>query len=117
VEPEFATAPPGVDAGWYKQFQIEHDGEKPEDFYARTGEGIDEALEDRDWGNRFAQMYGRPPSEYDWEEYWYASRPPYRGRPQGDPGAGWRRKSLRGKTDVDEKRPPLYVPERTSWRL
>ena len=116
VEPKYATAPPNVDPAWYRQFQIEHGGEKPEDFYARTGEGLDEAVADRDWGNRFAQMMGRAPSEYDWEEHWYATRPPYRGRPQGDPGPGWRRKSKRGATE-DEKRAPLYVPQQTSWRV
>lgn len=111
VEPKFSPAPPDIDAAWWKQFQVEHGGEDPKKFYARTGEGIDEALEDRDWGNRFAQMYGRGPSEYDWEEHWYATRA--YGRPQGP---GWRRKSKSGATD-DALRPPLYVPQQTAWRL
>lgn len=114
VEQQYAPAPPNVDAAWYKQFQVEHDGETPEKFYARTGEGLDEALADREWGDRFARMMGRAPTEWDWEEHWYSTRA--YGRPQGNPGPGWRRKSKRGATD-DIKRPPLYVPPQTSWRL
>lgn len=67
-------APPGVDAAWYNQFRQEHGGETPEDYYGRTREGLSEALADREWSQGFQQMYGRPPTDDDWQAWWYSSR-------------------------------------------
>lgn len=63
-------APPGVDRGWYQAFQQEHKGQTPEEYYG--GEyGLAEALADREWSQSFQQQYGRPPSDYDWDNWYY----------------------------------------------
>lgn len=95
-------APPGLE-GWYQAFMGEHGGQTPEEFYERTGEGLAEALADREWSQGFAQMYGRPPNDYDWANHWYATRRGYRRGGGGGGGGGG-------------PRPPTYMPQRITWR-
>jgi len=69
--------PPGF-GEWWGQFTREHGGKDPEEFYAgvgRYGEGLEEALADREWSQGFERMYNRPPSDDDWQAHYYASRP------------------------------------------
>jgi hypothetical protein len=67
--------------GWAEQFEREHRGQGPIEFYAgKPEEYIDsneaadalwEADWDRRWGEDFAQKHGQPPSEQAWKDsYW-----------------------------------------------
>ncbi len=117
----FRSAPPGVNPGWYAQFQKEHGGQTPEEFYAQTGEGLPEAMADLEWSQGFAQMTGRAPSQYDWEEHWYATRGYGRPRQQSPREyAAWQkaRKERRRakKAEEAEPRPPTYMPPQIIWR-
>jgi hypothetical protein len=72
-------------AEWYKQFTAEHGGMTPEDYYGQPGQnhtggqgygpasGLQQALSDLEWSQGFQRMMGRPPNEYDWKNWWYAS--------------------------------------------
>lgn len=130
--------PPGVDAGWYGEFQKQHGGETPEDFYGRNREGLAEALADREWSQGFAQMYGRPPGEEDWNAWYFHSRG---GNPQWAAMTKAQRKAerklskqtarnewaasqgyknwaeyKRQTAEPEEDRPPLYQPPQIYWR-
>jgi hypothetical protein len=65
---------------WYEEFQRQHEGQTPERFYggptAEPGDwpSLQSALRDKDWSEGFADMYGRPPGEDDWNA-WYYSQP------------------------------------------
>lgn len=117
------SAPPGVNPGWYAQFQREHGGQTPEEFYGQTGEGLPEALADREWAEGFAQMTGEPPSQYDWEEHWYSTRGYGRPREQSPREyAAWqkarkeRRRARMKEKGEQEPRPPTYMPPPIIWR-
>lgn len=128
--------PPGVDAGWYGQFQKQHGGETPEEFYGRNREGLAEALADREWSEGFVQMYGRAPSEEDWNAWYFHSRG---GDPQWAAMTKAQRKAERKlskqtarnewaasqgyknwaeykRQTAEKERPPLYQPPQIYWR-
>jgi hypothetical protein len=114
---QYAPAPAGVDAGWYQQFQKEHGGQTPEQFYGQTGEGLPHALADKEWSEGFAQMYGRPPNEYDWRAHWFSTRAG--GTPESREKARsnysrWVDKQ-RDK-ERQEQKPPTYMPPAVIWR-
>lgn len=71
--------PPGIDPKWYAQFMKEHGGQTAEQFYSnvgRYGEGLAEALADRQWGDEFAREHGgRAPTQDEWTAHYYGSRP------------------------------------------
>ena len=120
----YAQAPQGVDPGWYRRFQGEHEGQTPEQFYGAqgTGEGLAEALGDLEWSQGFAGMYGRPPTDDDWKAWWFQSR--VGASPQDI--AYWQ--SPAGKRDLQRKRerasggegvgprPPNWIPPPITWR-
>jgi hypothetical protein len=132
--------PPGIDPAWYREFQQQHGGKAPEQFYGGHGEGLAEALADREWSQGFQQMTGHAPSQYDWENWYYQSR--YGGRPGPPRGSReyeamraaekyksekrthkWRRKQRIAagtekprKKGEPEQRPPLWVPPQVTWR-
>lgn len=124
-----AAAPPGVNPGWYAEFQRRHGGQTPEEFYGRTGEGLPEAMADLEWSQGFAQMYGRPPTEDDWKAHWFATRV---GRQPGEGTMGgmtprqyerWqrarkerRRAKKAEKEGTNEPRPPTWMPPQIIWR-
>lgn len=118
------AAPPGVNPGWYAQFQREHEGQTPEQFYGQTGEGLPEAMADEEWARGFAQMMGRAPSQYDWEEHWYSTRGYGRPREQSPREyAAWqkarkerRRAKKAEKEGTDQPRPPVWMPPQVIWR-
>lgn len=108
---------------WQQEFQGEHGGASPSDWYKKQGEGLAEALGDREWSQRFAREQGRPPNQTEWEDHWYISRTG-RPRPVFSPEQ-WkklrsmmkgRRRSSGGGAE-EEQRPPNYVPPMTIWRL
>jgi hypothetical protein len=125
-------APPGVDRAWYEEFKKQHGGQAPEQSYGRHGEGLAEALADREWSQGFQQMAGHAPSQYDWENWYYQSR--YGGRP--GPPKGTReykamraaerykrerkrkkaRRAARQAAGGEDNRPPLWVPPQLTWR-
>ena len=124
-------APPGVDPGWYAQFQREHGGQTPEQFYGQTGEGLAHAMADKEWSEGFARMYGRPPSEHDWRAHWFSTRVGY--QPGENRMAGmtprqyerWQRarkerrrakKREQAMGGKEERRPPVWMPPAIVWR-
>ena len=130
--PTYRDAPAGVDAGWYRAFQDEHDGMTPEEWYQTTeghsskGQALVEALADRDWGDEFRKMTGRAPSEYDWQNHYYSKygRPPS-GKGYRQERRAERRERRHGKEWEEERqnrrkepetRPAMYVPPRNQRR-
>lgn len=65
-----SAGPPGV-SQWYQEFTKEHGGKTPEQFYGSEQYGLAQALADREWSQGFAQMYGRSPSDDDWNAWYY----------------------------------------------
>jgi len=107
---------------WQSEFSKEHGGASANDWYKAQGEGLAEALGDREWSVRFAQEQGRSPTQTEWEDHWYITRTG-RPRPTFSPeqwkalrGMMKRRRSSGGGAE-EEKRPPNYVPPMTIWRL
>jgi len=119
VKTKYREAPAGVPAGWYRQFQEEH-GETPEEFYKRTGEGLDEALADRAWGEQFARDTGRPPNEDEWRYNWYMTRrghpPPTFSPEQWDILRKYQRRRT-GEGSEPRTPRPLVVPGPQRWRV
>lgn len=120
VKTKYREAPAGVPAGWYRQFQEEHGGETPEEFYRRTGEGLDEALADRAWGEQFARERGRPPSEDDWRYNWFMTRkgrpPPTFSPEQWDVLSRYQRRRT-GEGSEPRAPRPLVIPGPSRWRV
>lgn len=115
------AAPAGVNPEWYAEFQRRHDGQTPEEFYARTGEGLPEAMADAEWARGFAEMYGRAPTDDDWRAHWFATRAG--GTPEEREQRRRRRQKERKQVKREQKmkkeedqRPPLYVPPNIIWR-
>lgn len=126
-----SSAPPGINAAWWDEFTAQHGGQDPDTFYERQGEGLAEALADRDWGAQFAQAQGRPPTDDEWRVHWFQTRT---GMSQEDRDA-WRRKKETRRTlkqttggklpwarsaqeaaaGGGEARPPLWVPPSVTW--
>lgn len=115
------AAPPGVDPKWYAEFQKEHEGQTPEQYYAPTDEGLPHAMADEEWARGFAEMYGRPPNEHDWRAHWFSSRtgatPEQRDK--------WKmqklirqelRKQQQQQPEEVEQRPPVWQPPMIIWR-
>lgn len=106
AEAGYALQPPPVlldrygYGAWYEEFQRQHEGETPERFYggAGTAQGdwpsLRQALRDKDYSEGFAEMYGRPPSDYDWKA-WYYSQPGQRIPISDAERATWRAKRER----------------------
>lgn len=115
-----AAAPSGVNPQWYQEFQRQHGGQTPEQFYAQTGEGLAHALADKDWSEGFAQMYGRPPTDDDWRAHWFSTRVGYQPGEGGRGSAAWlkaRKERRRAKkAGEQEQRPPTYMPPPIIWR-
>lgn len=126
------AAPPGVNPGWYAEFQRRHGGQTPEEFYGQTGEGLPEAMADEEWGRGFAEMYGRAPTDDDWRAHWFATRVGYQPRGQMTPRQydRWlkerkarrrarqeaRRNEGKIRKEGDDQRPPVYMPPPIIWR-
>jgi len=116
VGAQYEPAPRGVPAGWYRQFQQEH-GETPEQFYGRTGEGLDEAWADKQFGDEFYRQYGRAPNEQEWEENWYQTRRGH-GRPVFSPEQWAQLRKLRkpARYKAPEQVAPRIIPNPVRWR-
>lgn len=116
--PSYAPAPAGIDPVWYQQFQQEHGGMTPEQYYSQTGEHIGHALEDQEWAENFYRDNGRPPNEYEWRHHWFITRVGY----TPEEAEEWRiRHLIREETGGggggdEEQRPPLYEPPNIIWR-
>jgi hypothetical protein len=118
TEQQYAPAPRGVPAGWYKEFQREH-GQTPEQYYGRTGEGLDEALADKSWGEQFATERGRAPTKTEWENHWYNTRRggrPTFSRDQWKVLRRYQRKSRGGGNTRRAPRPQI-ISEDPRWRV
>ena len=113
-------APAGVNPEWYAQFQREHQGQTPEEFYAKTGEGLPHAMADEEWARGFAEMHGRPPNEYEWSHHWFVSRTGATPQMREE----WRMRRIARqeaqkatvKTGGKEQRPPVWQPPMIVWR-
>lgn len=112
-------APPGINQAWWDQFTAEHAGENPDQFYGRTGEGLAEALADREWSEAFARDTGRPPSEDEWRAHWFMTRTGATQEQRDE----WRRaremrrvlREQRSPGRRFEERPPVFVPPYVVW--
>lgn len=114
-------APPGINQGWWDAFTREHGGENPQEFYERSGEGLQDALWDRDWSEQFARDTGRPPNDDEWRAHWFMTRT---GATQEQRDEWKRAKEIRralrryGDREPSEpfqQRPPVYVPPYVIW--
>lgn len=107
-KPSYQEAPEEIKGAglgwWYKAFQDEHEGQTPEQYYKATGEGLAEALADKEWAENFAEDNGRPPTDDEWRWWWFESRTG--GAPPGEEPE-----------EAGEARPPLYVPPPTTWKV
>lgn len=78
--PAGPALPSWVDRNWYNAFKAEHGGAPPEQVYKSDGpNALHHADFDRQWGEQFAKMYGRPPSEHDWKASYYQRQSAYYG--------------------------------------
>lgn len=102
--PQYSTAPPGVDEGWWVQFQVEHEGQDPEEYYGAQGEGLAEALGDLEWSQQFEADNGRPPTEDEWRWWWFHKR-------------GMMTPEEAATTTAEEPRPPLWIPPQVAWMV
>jgi hypothetical protein len=119
AQQQYKPAPRGVPAGWYRAFQQEH-GQTPEEFYRRTGEGMDEALADKSWGEQFAMERGRAPTKTEWENHWYDTRRggrPTFSRDQWKVLRRYQRKPSGGATGERRAPRPQVVAEDPRWRF
>jgi len=87
----------GVDPSWVSAFQQKHQGNDPITQYMSgnnpgapdsVGEALFQADQDRQWGERFQRMYGRPPSENDWKASYWDRQAGYNNTNQAT-GGGW----------------------------
>lgn len=112
---QYAPAPTGIDPTWYQQFQAEHEGMTPEQFYAQTGEDIGSALADQEWAEQWAAEHGGvPPDEYQWRYHWFMTR---YGHPPPENYDQWleEQQAGYGGTKEDEQNPPTYQPPMIIW--
>lgn len=120
-----AAAPPGVNIDWYAEFQRQHGGQTPEQYYAKTGEGLAEAMADEEWARGFAEMYGRPPTDDDWRAHWFSTRVGY----TPEEYEKWKMRQIVQQEiqrqqeqqqpepePEPEQRAPIYQPQYITWR-
>ena len=107
---------------WYVEFQKQHQGQTPEEYYAMTSaqagnptEGLGDALSDLEWSQAFARDHGRPPNEDEWRWWWFTTReggtPEAKAAAQNQGGGGGG-----GGGGEQKVNPPLWVPPQTWWR-
>jgi len=126
-QPPANPAPPGVNQQWWDAFTEEHGGSNPIDYYGETeGAGatkaVQRALEDRAWSEGFAEMYGRPPTDDDWNARWYQRH----GLPSGEQQREMQMRRVArevygrpagfARYIQQQQRPPVFIPPGTVWQ-
>jgi len=123
AQAQYQQAPPGINQQWYSQFQAEHQGQTPDEYYAMTSaqagnphEGLADALADLQWSQAFARDKGRPPNADEWRWWWFTTREG--GTPEAKAAAqnqGGGRGGGGGGGPTGQV-PPVYVPPQVWWR-
>jgi hypothetical protein len=80
-----STAPPGTDQQWWSDFEREHQGINPSDYYHGD---LNKALYDKAWGEKYADLYKQPPDMYAWKDSYYDRARGYYGADGGGGGGG-----------------------------
>jgi len=104
-------------AGWWNRFQEAHPsaqttkagyaGQTPTQFYAQTGEGLEEALWDLKWSQDYQRATGNAPSDEDWRLHWYAT---HGGYPMSDTERRAAKKQRREEWRKENKPEPTPTP-------
>ena len=114
-----ARMPPFVPEGWWEEFQAQHEGETPLEYYGEQGYGGDSlgaALKDLEWSQGFALANaGKPPSESDWVQHWYHKQGMMTHEEYADYKEKLGKKRKKAKDEAPVPRPPTWIPPQVWW--